>query len=346
MSTSDGKARTFPTGTTRRRLWILLGLALSLVFLYLSFRDVDAAGLVAALRSVSVPLLLVSLIVRGSAFLFTGVRTHLLVSPIAGLSPLRGIKSVFLAFAGNNLLPLRIGELLRIHYVARHASISHTTSFAIVGTERLIELIFALVCALSVIPMLLVYDVQWSLTLMAAAVVSLFATLITAGRFPQAFAHALAWPARLFSPVLHKFVSAKALLFAQGLAALSSARINLGVFSLTSLQWISILFSLQLWIWAWSLTLPWYASAAIVTFINFGTMLPSSPSFIGPYHYFTILALRNLGVEAATAAAFALVAHALSTIPFTLLALVLLTGDYLRGDLVALRRSPATDATA
>ena len=60
-----------------------------------------------------------------------------------------------------------------------------------------------------------------------------------------------------------------------------------------------------------------------------GTALPSSPAFVGTYHYFSALGISFLGVDDSVAASFALVAHAVAFVPFTLVGLAVFAG-YLR----------------
>jgi hypothetical protein len=61
----------------------------------------------------------------------------------------------------------------------------------------------------------------------------------------------------------------------------------------------------------------------VIGFLTVGVALPT-PGAIGGYHYMCSLALTTLfGVEASPAAAVALVAHAISFIPVTILGILL-----------------------
>ncbi len=78
---------------------------------------------------------------------------------------------------------------------------------------------------------------------------------------------------------------------------------------------------------AFGLDLPWYAPVLVVAVTALGTALPSSPAFVGTYHYFSALGVSFLGVDQATAASFAIVAHAAAFVPFTLVGMAVFAGS-------------------
>jgi hypothetical protein len=61
---------------------------------------------------------------------------------------------------------------------------------------------------------------------------------------------------------------------------------------------------------------PWTALLA-VSATNLGILLPSTPGFIGPFHYFCMMALVSTGVATDTALAYAVVAHIAFYVPIT-----------------------------
>ena len=107
-----------------------------------------------------------------------------------------------------------------------------------------------------------------------------------------------------------------------------------------SKYWALAVVSSGMTLWAFDLSLPWTAPMVVLVFASFAVTLPSSPGFVGTYHYFVALSLRVMGVPAARAASFAFLVHAAGVLPYTLISVLLLIPDALRGDLV-----PAT-ATA
>jgi hypothetical protein len=76
--------------------------------------------------------------------------------------------------------------------------------------------------------------------------------------------------------------------------------------------------TIQCWLWAFGLDLPLYAPLIVMVFLAIGTMIPSSPGFIGTYHVACAYALELLGVEPAMAASVAIAGHFMATVPWTL----------------------------
>ena len=70
---------------------------------------------------------------------------------------------------------------------------------------------------------------------------------------------------------------------------------------------------------AFDISLGWFGPVAVVTLVSVGSMLPSAPAAVGTYHFFAQQALTLQGVDPVKAAAFAVVMHALSTLPWLLL---------------------------
>jgi uncharacterized protein (TIRG00374 family) len=74
--------------------------------------------------------------------------------------------------------------------------------------------------------------------------------------------------------------------------------------------------------------------------------VPSSPGYVGVYHYFAAKALTTFGVEDNTAVGIALITHAFSYGPLVVMGLIALwTGGYTIADILAsVRRRPSTGA--
>ena len=51
-------------------------------------------------------------------------------------------------------------------------------------------------------------------------------------------------------------------------------------------------------------------------------MIPSSPGFVGTYHWFCMKSLALFGVPESAALSYAVISHALNTIPFTIIGLI------------------------
>lgn len=83
---------------------------------------------------------------------------------------------------------------------------------------------------------------------------------------------------------------------------------------------------------------PWFALATA----TLGTLLPSSPGYVGTFDYFAVLGLTAYGATREAAVAFALTVHAVLWVPLTASGLLYLL---LRGERIW-RRPVATSVPA
>jgi uncharacterized membrane protein YbhN (UPF0104 family) len=110
--------------------------------------------------------------------------------------------------------------------------------------------------------------------------------------------------------------------------------------------------------WLFSLATAWAGCLALgvepglaallflIVLTSSGQAVPSSPGYVGVYHYLATLALTTFGVEPATAIGIAVITHAFSYGPLVIVGLIALwTGGYSFGDVLAGFRGKGSDVT-
>lgn len=124
---------------------------------------------------------------------------------------------------------------------------------------------------------------------------------------------------------VERWVAPKLKTLIVGFESLGSTKVILCAGGLSVGIWLMSAASVHVWFWAFDLKLPVHAALVVVGFLAFGTALPSAPGFVGAYHYFVVLALTKVyGVDPVQAAAVALVGHAVTVVPVTIVGLPLL----------------------
>ena len=93
------------------KLWA--GLAISALFIYLAFREVDVARIWTVFRSADPLLILLVTLVTLFQYVIRTWRSGLLLEPIKKTGFLNRLSAVLLGFAANFVLPARLGELVR-----------------------------------------------------------------------------------------------------------------------------------------------------------------------------------------------------------------------------------------
>jgi len=120
--------------------WLFwLGLLISAIFLFLAFREINYGELWAALTSTQWWWL-----VPGLAVYFIGVlvrtwRWQYLLKPLKKVSILTLFPIINIGYMGNNVFPLRMGEVLRSVVLKRREDISISGSLATIIVERIFD---------------------------------------------------------------------------------------------------------------------------------------------------------------------------------------------------------------
>jgi glycosyltransferase 2 family protein len=124
----------------KQKHWLFwLGLVISAVFLYLAFREIDYSELWVTLAKTRWWWLL-----PGLGIYFTGVlartwRWQYLLKPLKTVSIHNLFPIINIGYMGNNVFPLRMGEVLRSVVLKRRENVSISGSLATIVVERIFD---------------------------------------------------------------------------------------------------------------------------------------------------------------------------------------------------------------
>lgn len=309
-----------------RRVW--LGLAITAFALWFAFRDISWAELWQQLAranwwllfGASLPAYLWSVQLRAQ-------RWRVLARGVADVPTGAAFRATAVGFMVNNLLPLRIGELVRVWWLAREIRSSVP---ALVGTwmlERVIDAVFLLGLAALVIGSQVGRGV-----LLAAALAPLAATLALR-RWPGPALRTVRRVAGLvLSAERADRITGVAGSVARGLAGLRGGQDFARMVGLTFLLW-GVAALIPFWAALAALDIDlggWLGSLRgallILVYVAAAVALPAAPGFFGPYHAACRYALTPLGVPKELALALGTLAHAVFWIGTTAIGLAALRG--------------------
>jgi uncharacterized protein (TIRG00374 family) len=311
------------------RVWI--GLAITVVCLWLALRGVDFRDVASDMARANWPLLL-GLSIPGHvlALYLRALRWRHLTDPIQSIEHGPLFRATAVGFMANNLIPLRVGEVLRAWYLGRETGASTSALFGTVILERVID---SAVFLLLVGVIVGVYGLR-----LGAGGVAVGVPLLVVLSAPMAFVLALRfWPApavRLSGAVLRPVSEPLAARiqdavrsFAEGLGAISRGGHLFWIAFHTVVIWL-VVSPLPFWAGIASLDLdlgtPMRTAAAtyvLLTAVGIAVAIPSAPGFFGPYHLACRAALTRFGVPEAQALAVGTLVHAIFWITVTALGL-------------------------
>lgn len=308
------------------RVW--LGLGVTALALWFAFRDISWAGLAREmaradwwlLLGVSVPAYLASVWVRAE-------RWRVLARGVVEVPAAPAFRATAVGYLVNNILPLRIGELVRVWWLARELRSSAPALLGTLILERVIDAVFLLGMAALVIGSQVGQGV-----LFAAALMPLAGTLALR-RWPGPALRLVRRLAGLvLSPPRADRVTGIAGSVARGVAALRGG----GDFLRMTL-WTALLWGVAAWIPFWAALealdidlggplAAVHASILILVWVAAAVALPAAPGFFGPYHAACRYALAPLGVPTELALALGTLAHAVFWVAINLIGLACLRG--------------------
>jgi len=294
------------------RTWrnVALSLAVSAGFLYLAFRNVSLAELMAALERVRVSWLLVAVGVSFVLMAFRAWRWQLELRPLEHVPFARLWAVTAVAYMAINLFPARLGEVVRPWLLSRRSSVSFSNVVGNLVVEKTIDslvILFYILAGLMTVENLPPWVRRGAMVPAAFAVILVVLVLLLYWR-GEAFVdrwvlHRL--PERFAAPV-KRIISA----IVAGMQVLPNTGLLLAVFVVSVALWFLPILSSYIMIRAFDFAVPFGAAMVVFIFIGFGTALPNAPGMIGLYQYACVLALGLFNVNEADAGAYGIVLNA------------------------------------
>jgi uncharacterized protein (TIRG00374 family) len=311
-------------GIIRKSNWkFWLGLIIGLFFLYLAFRGQDFNEIGQSLGQANYWWLLPGL---ASYFVGVGIRAvrwHYLLGPIQKVPTRRLFPVVVIGYMANNVLPVRMGEVVRAYVLDRREGVRKTAALATIVVERIMDgITMILFLAVASLFVTINSDIQGIEKLAAgvflAGIVLFFVV-----------AHSKTWLKRLenfglrFVPgAVRPKVAGLAESFIDGLQVLRQWKDLLIVFALSILAWTFE--AGMFWMVALAFnTLNLSVAAIFMTLAvaNLATLVPSTPGYVGPFDAAAKLVLQGIFGVGSVALSYVILLHAALYLPVTILGL-------------------------
>ncbi|MCF8532082.1 MAG: flippase-like domain-containing protein [Reyranella sp.] len=132
----------------RRTVLIFVGFALGGVCLWLSSRAVDWPEAVRIFRAANLADIAIGIVLFGIGIGLRTLRWQSILAFRARVPFAMSLRALLAGYAVNSLLPARLGEFFRAHYLARLADLSRSVVLASIVVERMLDLL-TVICALA-----------------------------------------------------------------------------------------------------------------------------------------------------------------------------------------------------
>jgi len=307
----------------KKAIQIAIGLLFSAIFAYLAVKDVQWERFFATLRqNKEWWYLLPSVLLFTSSFIFRALRWKYLLEPVKEISFPPLFSAVMIGYMGNNVLPVRLGEFLRAYVIGRSTDISKSAGFATIVVERLTDMIGLLIFLFIAILGASIPRRYSTIVLIVGLVAGILLLLFLALTFYEERTNRfLGKLFRFFPNILAEKLTNITQSFVQGLRGLKQTQNYLRILFHTLMIWTVYAGSAYYLIQAFNFDVQYQMGfiAGIVLFIfgTIGVMVPSSPGYIGTFHYAIIQGLALYGVPDEPALGFAIIMHLSNYIPIT-----------------------------
>lgn len=303
----------------RWKFWI--GLAISLVFLSIALYGLDFQHFWQILREAHYWWLLPGI---GVYFLTVWARAWRWRAMLAHVQPIptrRLFPVVVIGYMGNNVYPLRAGEVLRSYVLRRNEGVPMSASLATVVLERMFDGLVMLLFIFVTLPFAPLPPIFRTLVIGLGLLfgLALIVFILLAAR-PARIARLYAVLVdRLMPPRLRPKVHGMFDRFISGLQSLRNPREMLAILLVTILIWLGETVKYWFVMLAFPFTMPFTVLMLLAAVVNLLTTIPSTPGYIGAFDAPGIAVLTGFGVPHALAAGYILVLHVALWLPITLL---------------------------
>ena len=313
-----------------RRTIVILTLTVLLLAFFL--RNANLQQVWAEMRRARLDLLVLATTITAATYLIRALRWWYLLLPIGRVRLSTAFRTTVIGFAASFCLPLRAGEIVRPYLLARREGLSATATFATIVVERLLD---AATVLLLLGTFLLLFDpqiatvdprvlgaVQFVGALSAAgALVALFSMFSLAGH-PEKLGRVALRVERIVPARGAQIVAGVVQSFTEGLAVMRQPRRLLVAVALSLPLWLSLALGIWLVSRAFHIGLPYTGSFLLMALVVIGVAAPT-PGAIGGFHAaYRFGAVAFYHVPNDTAVGAAVVLHAVSWVPVTLLGIV------------------------
>lgn len=310
----------------RQKIITIAGFAISILLLYFSLKDVKFQETIetfkkADLKFVFLPAVFIFISVALSAFKWSKISGN---NIRVGQTFVALIIGLFM----NNVLPARIGEIVRGYVLSKKSGISFTYAISTVLIDRFFDLVGLLLLTFLFFPKhSLPLQVSQSLYILVSLLIICVVLMIIMSR-ESLIKVIIGKLDKIEKPVFLKL--ARRIIEVQENLKRINSPLNIFYFVLIAfLQWLSMSTSLFFVM----LTLGVPIKAVYIPFVcallNMGLLIPSSPGYVGVYQFLLVYLLSIFNIPKYEGFAVSILLHASWYVPYNVLGFIFLLKEHL-----------------
>ena len=297
-----------------------IGLLFSVVGLVYAFRQFNWTEFINLMRGVNYWYLLGAIVLQLTAVWVRALRWKWLLAPIKDISTKILFDATMIGYFGNNVLPLRMGELLRAYVVSNNSSISTSKVIGTLIVDRILDFLAVMILAILFLFFSDLMDIpRWIVMFSVVLILVLFITVLIIGnKNPDWKSIKIRY--KIFQSKIGSKLYDIITNIVSGLSVLNKTPHKIGVYSFIVLLWSMYYMSFILIIKGINLDLSIMNAGVLYVLLTLSISIPAAPGYIGTYHATCVAVLTNIyniGLNASQT--FAVLSHAVVFVPFVII---------------------------
>ncbi|MEE8340732.1 MAG: lysylphosphatidylglycerol synthase transmembrane domain-containing protein [Candidatus Neomarinimicrobiota bacterium] len=297
-----------------------IGLLLSVVGLFYAFRQFNWAEFIELLRGVNYWFLFAAVAIQLATVWIRALRWKWLLAPIDNVSIKLLFDATMIGYFGNNVLPLRMGELLRAYVVSNNTKISTSKVIGTLIVDRMLDFLALIFFAIFFLFFSDLIDIPKSIMIFSIILILiLFIIIIMVGSKNPNWEN-IKNRYKIFQSKFGSKIFDIVANIISGLSVLNKTPHKIGVYSFIALLWIMYYISFILILKGVNLELSIMNAGVLYVLLVVSISIPAAPGYIGTYHATCVAVLTNIyNISLNTSQTFAVLSHAVIFIPFVLI---------------------------
>jgi uncharacterized protein (TIRG00374 family) len=260
-----------------------LGVVVTLFFLWYALRGISISNLLAEIKKAdywTIPFILILLVIF---FWIKAWRWKILLYPLKKFTTYEVTPALMIGFMGNNLLPMHLGEIIRVLVLGKQYGLNKSAIFSTVVLERVMDvfaILFCLVLGINFLPGLPVWVQKsgWGMGIVGAVLMVFMAIYV---KWTRKFIYFFEKYFTFLPSGIYKNISNMIESGAHGLNSLKEPRLLLGNIISSVLQWMVNAVAIYLTLISFNIRISFFSTFIVNGVCAIGVSIPASPGFFG-----------------------------------------------------------------
>ncbi len=307
----------------------IIGIIISLAVLAYLISWVDFSQIFTSIQKISMVSLLIIMAIYTAAFFPRAYRWKAMLYHLKPIGTFQILPIVVMGYFANNLLPAKLGEIVRVYMIQPQIPVRKRTLLATIFLERIFDGLcvggLLLFSALTLsIHSGFIHTLKTVLIItLSGLILCVMAMLFFRDFFREVFLFDGEGPLKKVSQKIFHTVH----LFQEGIISITKGHSLGKVILSTFIAWSFEALAYFILAKEFHLDIGIYQALIIMGFVNFGILIPSSPGYVGVFEGVTLAAFTFLGLNSNAGIAFGMVLHFCHFVPPLIWGLLLLATD-------------------